>query len=144
MENSQIKIFETSDDNTSIEVKLDNETVWLNLKQLTELFNRNKSVISRHISNIFKEGELDKISVVAKKATTAEDGKTYQVDFYNLDAIISVGYRVNSKRGILFRIWANNILKEYLIKGYVINQEKLQKQNNQLKQNKCYLTHYIF
>lgn len=119
---------------TEIKVQLDNETVWLNLNQMVELFERDKSVISRHINNIFKEQELDKKSVVAKNATTAVDGKTYQVDYYNLDLIISVGYRVNSKRGTQFRIWANKIIKEYLIKGYSINEKRLLQQNEQLKE----------
>jgi hypothetical protein len=86
------------------------------------LFERDKSVISRHISNIFKEQELDKNSVVAKNATTASDGKTYLIEYYNLDVIISVGYRVKSKRGTQFRIWANKVLKDYLLKGYAVNQ----------------------
>lgn len=117
---------------TEIEVKLEQDSVWLSLTQLTDLFVRDKSVISRHISNIFRENELDKQSVVAKYATTASDGKTYQVDYFNLDVIISVGYRVKSQRGTQFRIWANKILKEYLIKGYSINEKILRQQNEQL------------
>lgn len=93
-----------------------------------------RSVISRHINNIFKEKELDKISVVAKNATTATDGKTYQVDYYNLDVIISVGYRIKSKRGTQFRIWANQIIKEYLIKGYSLNEKKLKQKTKQLEE----------
>ena len=134
MTNSEIKIYKSEDGNTEIQVKLDNDSVWLNLMQLTELFQRDKSVISRHITNIFKEKELPKDSVVAKNATTANDGKTYQVEYYNLDLIISVGYRVNSKRGIQFRIWANKILKDFLIKGYSINERRLLQQNEQLRQ----------
>ena len=88
---------------------------------MSDLFGRDKSVISRHIRNVFAEGELESSSVVAKNATTAIDGKIYQVEFYNLDVIISVGYRVKSKRGTQFRIWANSILKEYLMKGYVLS-----------------------
>ena len=103
---------------------------------MTELFERDKSVISRHINNIFREGELEKDSVVAKFATTASDGKTYQVDYFNLDAIISVGYRVNSKRGVLFRIWATQLLKEYLINGFAVNQQRLQQQAEQLNELK--------
>ena len=95
-----------------MEVNLANETIWLTFNQMAKLFGRDKSVISRHLSNIFKTNELDKISVVANFATTAADGKTYQVDYYNLDAIISIGYRVNSKEGVQFRKWASNILKE--------------------------------
>ena len=110
-----------SDDSTQLEVRIENETVWLSLNQMSDLFGRDKSVISRHIKNVFFEGELESSSVVAKNATTAIDGKIYQIEFYNLDVIISVGYRVKSKRGTQFRIWANSILKEYLMKGYVLN-----------------------
>ena len=110
-----------SDDSTQLEVRIENETVWLSLNQMSDLFGRDKSVISRHIRNVFAEGELESSSVVAKNATTAIDGKIYQIGFYNLDVIISVGYRVKSKRGTQFRIWANSILKEYLMKGYVLN-----------------------
>ena len=110
-----------SDDSTQLEVRIENETVWLSLNQMSDLFGRDKSVISRHIRNVFAEGELESSSVVAKNATTAIDGKIYQVEFYNLDVIISVGYRVKSKRGTQFSIWANSILKEYLMKGYVLN-----------------------
>ena len=121
MTNNEIVIYKSNGLATSIEVKLENETVWLSLNQISELFDRDKSVISRHIRNIFKEGELLKKSVVAKNATTAQDGKIYQVDYYNLDVIISVGYRVKSLRGTQFRIWANQIIKDYLLKGYTIN-----------------------
>ncbi len=119
----KIVIYQTKDGKTSIDVKLENEMVWLTLSQITELFDRDKSVVSRHISNVFREGELDRNSVVAKNATTASDGKIYQVEYFNLDVIISVGYRVKSQRGTQFRIWANKILKDYLIKGYAINQQ---------------------
>ena len=105
--------------------KRKNETVWLTLEQMSKFFERDKSVISRHIKNIFKDNELD-YSVVANFATTAKDGKVYQVEYYNLDMIISVGYRVKSKRGIEFRKWANKILKDYLIKGYSINNKRLE------------------
>jgi prophage maintenance system killer protein len=128
---SEIRIYQVKG-NTEISVSIDKDTVWLNLKQITELFDRDKSVISRHISNIFHEGELERNAVVAKNATTASDGKTYLIDFYNLDVIISVGYRVKSLRGTQFRIWANKILKEYLIKGYAVNQQVLEKKNEQL------------
>lgn len=134
MNNSEIKIYKADDGSTEIQVKLDNETVWLNLMQLTELFQRDKSVVSRHITNIFKEKELQKDSVVAKNATTASDGKVYQLEYYNLDVIISVGYRIKSQRGTQFRIWANKILKDYLIKGYSINEKRLLQQNEQLRQ----------
>lgn len=102
MEKSDIRIYKLEDGKTEVNVQLDKETVWLNLNQMVNLFQRDKSVISRHINNIFKEKELQKNSVVAKKATTASDGKTYQVDYYNLDVIISVGYRIKSKRGTQF------------------------------------------
>ena len=127
-------MYQVENGNTEISVRLENETVWLSLNQMVDLFLRDKSVISRHISNIFKEGELDKQSVVAKNATTAADGKIYQVDFYNLDVIISIGYRIKSQRGTQFRIWANKILKNYLIKGFSINEKRLTQQNEQLKE----------
>ncbi len=107
-----------------IEVRIDeeNETFWLSLNQIAQLFERDKSVVSRHLKNIFKDNELDKNSVVAFFATTAADGKSYNVEYFNLDAILSVGYRVNSKRGTQFRVWASGVLKEFLLKGYAINQ----------------------
>lgn len=123
MNKGEIIIYQTSDGNTTLDVKLNDETVWLSINQIANLFNRDKSVISRHITNIFKEKELDSNSVVAKNATTATDGKIYNVEYYNLDVIISVGYRVKSQQGTQFRIWANKILKEYLVKGFVVNQE---------------------
>jgi len=119
--NNEIILYQ-SDNAVQLEVMLENETVWLTLNQMSILFERDKSVISRHISNIFKEQELNKNSVVAKNATTASDGKTYLIEYYNLDVIISVGYRVKSKRGTQFRIWANKVLKDYLLKGYAVNQ----------------------
>jgi len=139
MEKSEIKIYKTDEGKTSIEVKLEKETVWLNLNQISNLFERDKSVISRHINNIFKEGELEKVSTVAKYATVQKEGKrkiVRDIDFFNLDVIISVGYRIKSKRGTQFRIWANQILKDYLIKGYVINQQRLEKQIEQFNKLK--------
>ena len=112
-----------------VHVSLDSETVWLTLDQLANLFQRDKSVISRHIKNIFKEEELSSASVVANFATTARDGKTYQVNYYNLDMIISVGYRVNSVEATKFRQWATKTLKQYLIKGFVLNDERLKNGN---------------
>jgi len=106
-----------------LEVRLEKETVWLTQKQMAALFATERSVITKHIRNIFKTKELHEDSVCAKFAHTAEDGKVYQTQFYNLDAIISVGYRVNSKRGTQFRIWATNILRNYLIDGYTINEK---------------------
>jgi len=134
MTNSQIEIYQLENGKTEINVQLDKESVWLSLNQMVKLFDRDKSVISRHINNVFKENELKKNSVVAKNATTASDGKVYQVDYYNLDVIISVGYRIKSKRGTQFRIWANKILKEYLIKGYSINEKILEQKAEQLKE----------
>lgn len=123
--NGDIIIYQSDDGLTHIDVKIENETVWLNQDQMSELFQRDKSTISRHIKNIFDEGELDRNSVVAKNATTAADGKTYDVEYYSLDVIISVGYRVKSLRGTQFRIWANGILKEYLVKGFSMNDDLL-------------------
>ena len=113
--NNEIILFENQD--VKLEVNMKDETVWLNLEQMAKIFSRDKSVISRHIKNIFNESELEKDSVVANFATTANDGKTYNVEYYNLDVIISVGYRVKSQNGTLFRQWANKILKDYMIKG---------------------------
>lgn len=121
----EIIIYQTQDGLTKINVNMQEETVWLSLDQMAELFQRDKSTISRHIRNIFDEGELERESVVANSATTATDGKTYQVDFYNLDVIISVGYRVKSQRGVQFRIWATNVLKEYMKKGFAMDDERL-------------------
>lgn len=123
--NSELIIYTTEDGLTKVDVTFDNDTVWLSLDQMASLFQRDKSTISRHIKNVFDEGELDRNSVVANFATTAADGKTYQVDYYNLDVIISVGYRVKSQRGVQFRIWATGILKEYMKKGFVMDDERL-------------------
>ncbi len=117
------------DEEIKLDVRLENETVWLSIDEMSHLFGRDISVIGKHIRNIFKEGELIKDSVWAKFAYTASDGKTYQVDYYNLDVIISVGYRVKSQRGTQFRQWANKVLKEYLLKGYSINQRINQLEN---------------
>ena len=125
VEKSNILMYTTEDGVTKVEVTFDNDTVWLSLDQIADLFQRNKSTISRHIKNIFLEGELSRNSVVANFATTGSDGKRYHVDFYNLDVIISVGYRVKSLRGTQFRIWATNILKEYMIKGFALDDERL-------------------
>lgn len=122
---SNIIIYTTEDGLAKIETTFDEDTVWLSMDQMAELFQRDKSTISRHIKNVFIEGELQRDSVVANFATTASDGKTYQVDYYNLDVIISVGYRVKSKRGTQFRIWATNILKEYMRKGFAMDDERL-------------------
>ena len=121
--NNEIILFENQD--VKLEVNMKDETVWLSLDQIAKLFDRDKSVISRHIKNAMNEEICDN-SVVAKFATTASDGKKYQVDYYNLDIIISVGYRVKSKNGIIFRKWANQVLKDYMLKGYAVNQRRLE------------------
>lgn len=125
MPQSNILMYTTEDGITKIEVTFDHDTVWLSIDQMAELFQRDKSVIGKHVRNIFKERELVKEAVWAKFAYTASDSKTYQVDFYNLDVIISVGYRVKSLRGTQFRIWATSILKEYMKKGFVLDDERL-------------------
>ena len=122
------KIIIYDDGNVELKTTIENETIWLNQKQMGILFDKSPKTISEHINNIFKEGELDKNSVIRNLQITAKDGKKYKVIHYNLDVIISVGYRVKSKRGTQFRIWANKILKNYLIKGYALNQEKLKQQ----------------
>ena len=127
MPNSNILMYTTEDGLTKIEATFENDTVWLSLDQMAELFQRDKSTISRHIKKIFEERELDKFSVVANFATTASDGKTYHVDYYNLDVIISVGYRVKSLRGTQFRIWATSILKEYIRKGFALDDDRLKR-----------------
>jgi len=118
-------VYQADDGRALVDVRLEDETVWLTLNQMADLFDRDKSVISRHLRNIFQTGELVREAVVAKNATTASDGKTYQVDWYNLDAIISVGYRVNSIQGTRFRIWATSVLKDHLVKGYSLNRKRL-------------------
>lgn len=120
---NEIIIFENQ--KVKLEVNMKDETVWLSLDQMAQLFGRDKSVISRHIKNVLKEELDDNNSVIANFATTAKDGKNYQVDYYNLDVIISVGYRVKSQNGIIFRRWANQILKDYMLKGYAVNQKRL-------------------
>ena len=122
---NQMIIFKTDDEKVSVDVIFENETVWLSQEQMAELFERDKSTISKHIKNIFDEGELENDSVVANFATTAADGKTYHVDYYNLDVIISVGYRVKSLRGTQFRQWATKRLNEYIRKGFAMDDERL-------------------
>lgn len=121
----EIVIYQSENGNARIDVRFVDENVWLSLDQLATLFDRNKSTISRHLKNIFEEGELERDTVVAKIATTAADGKTYLVDYYNLDAIISVGYRVQSRIATQFRRWATQRLKEYMIKGFALDDERL-------------------
>ena len=122
---TDIVMYTTDDGITKINATFDQDTVWLSIDQMAELFQRDKSTISRHIRNVFDEKELNEKAVVANFATTASDGKTYQVNYYNLDVIISVGYRVKSLRGTQFRIWATSILKEYLKKGFALDDERL-------------------
>ena len=128
---SQIVLYQP-DESISLHVKIDEafNTVWLSLDQMAELFGRDRSVIGKHVRTIFKEGELQKESVWAKFAYTASDGKRYQVDYYNLDVIISVGYRVKSVQGTKFRIWATSILRQYLLQGYSVNRHLIALQEN--------------
>lgn len=121
--NSDMIIY--NDGELELNVSINHETVWLNRHQISELFGRDVKTIGKHISNVFGDGELEKFSVVANFATTATDGKTYNVEYYNLDVIISVGYRVKSPKGVKFRQWATNVLKSYIQNGYAINSEKI-------------------
>lgn len=130
------------DETIRLEVRVEDETVWLTQQQMADLFNATKQNVSLHINNIFKEDELDEISVVKESLTTARDGKRYKTKFYNLDVIISVGYRIKSKRGTLFRQWANRVLRDFIIRGYAINQqvkyleEKIDASHNHQHQSK--------
>jgi death-on-curing family protein len=130
---NQIEIYTTRDNEIAVEVRFDQETVWLNRNQLSLLFDRDIKTIGKHVNNVFKEGELDEKSVVANFATTASDGKTYQVAHYNLDVIISVGYRVKSQRGTQFRQWATKRLKDYLVQGYAINEKRLAQKQQEVR-----------
>lgn len=121
----ELVIFETEDNKVRLEVSVEDETVWLTQAQMTQLFETSKQNVSLHINNCFKEGELDKDSVVKDFLTTAADGKKYKTKYYNLDVIISVGYRVKSKRGVEFRRWANSVLKQYILQGYAINDNRI-------------------
>jgi len=122
---SEILIYQTEDGDTRIQVRLENETVWLTQKLMAELFQKNVRTINEHIRNIFEEGELSPESVIRKFRITAADGKTYETNHYNLDVVISVGYRVKSHRGTQFRIWATQRLREYIIKGFTLDDERL-------------------
>jgi hypothetical protein len=126
-ENSSIVIYQTRDGNISFNVNVFEETVWLSQKQMAELFDRDRVAITQHISNIFKEGELEENSVCKDFLHTAKDGKSYKTKHYNLDVIISVGYRVKSQRGIQFRQWATKVLKQYLLNGYSVNETRIKK-----------------
>jgi prophage maintenance system killer protein len=121
----EVVFYEAPDGRVRLDVRLERETVWLSLSQMAELFGRDKSVVSRHLRNVFSSGELERGAVAAKTATTASDGKTYQVEYFNLDAILSVGYRVNSKRGTQFRIWATQTLRDHLLRGFTLNERRL-------------------
>ena len=137
MTESDIKIYKTYDGQTKIDVKFDNETVWLTQKQMAQLFDKDSDTIGFHLKNIYKSGELDGLATTEDSSVVQQEGKRQvrrKIKLYNLDAIISVGYRVNSKQGIQFRIWASSIIKEYLLKGFVIDNKRLIKQNNQLKE----------
>lgn len=134
---SEIKIYQTDDGQTKIDVKFDNETVWLTQKQMSQLFDKDSDTIGLHLKNIYQSGELEELSTTEESSVVQQEGKRQvkrKIKLYNLDAIISVGYRVNSKRGIQFRIWASKILNEYLLKGFVIDNKRLIQQNNQLKE----------
>ena len=140
MKQDQIVIYQTEDGQTQIDVRLENETVWLTQAQMAELFEKDRTVITRHINNVFKEGELEKEVVCAKFAHTTQHGaiegkqQTKETVLYNLDVIISVGYRVHSKRGTAFRIWARQIIKDYLVKGYAVNERIRHEQIGELRQ----------
>lgn len=130
-QNSDFILYTSQDGEVRVDVFINNETVWLTQKAMQELFDRSKSTVSEHISNVFKEGELDENQVVRKFRTTADDGKEYEVSYYNIDVIISVGYRIKSQRGTQFRIWATKTLKEFIIKGFVLDDKRL-KQGGQV------------
>jgi hypothetical protein len=134
-----IAIYQSADGSITTEVRLERDTLWLSLQQIADLFGRDKSVISRHLRNIFKDGELPLEATVAKNATVQNEGGrevTRQVEYFNLDAIISVGYRVNSVQGTHFRIWANRVLKDYLVQGYALNQQRLEAQQEKMAELK--------
>lgn len=130
----EIVIYKASDGKTWIDVKLEEETVWLTQTQMVLLFQSTKQNVSLHINNIFKEGELPRNSVVKEYLTTATDGKNYRTKYFNLDVIISVSYRVKSKRGTQFRIWANSVLKDYLVRGYALNEKRLKEKTEKIKE----------
>lgn len=133
---NQIEIYQTKDGQTQIEVVFENESFWLSLQQISDLFSRDKSVVSRHINKIYREGELDRTATVAKNATVQIEGNRTverEIEFYNLDVILSVGYRVNSKQGTQFRQWATQRLKDYLVQGYVINEKRLAQKQQEVQ-----------
>jgi len=137
MTESEIKIYKADDGQTKIDVRFENETVWLSQKQMAQLFDKDSDTIGLHLKNIYQSGELEEFATTEESSVVQNEGKRQvqrKIKLYNLDAIISVGYRVNSKRGIQFRIWASRIIKEYLLKGFVIDNKRLVQQNNQLKE----------
>ena len=137
MTESEIKIYQTDDGRTKIDVKFENETIWLSQKQMAELFDKDSDTIGLHLKNIYQSGELEEFATTEDSSVVQKEGKRQvqrKIKLYNLDAIISVGYRVNSIRGIQFRIWASRIIKEYLLTGFVIDNKRLIQQNNQLKE----------
>lgn len=132
----EVVLYQAPDGTVEFDVQLVRDSLWLNLNQMALLFDRDKSVISRHLRNVFKEGELEREATVAKNATVQVEGDrtvTRQVEFYNLDAILSVGYRVNSKRGTQFRIWATKVLRDHILKGYSVNQKRLRDLNQAVR-----------
>ena len=133
-DSSQIQIFQSADGQVELSVSLDQETVWLSQAQMTELFGRERSVVTKHINNIFKEGELERDSVCAKFAHTAADGKSYDTQYFNLDVVISVGYRVKSQRGVQFRQWATRVLRQHVVQGFTLNQQRLQERGIEFEQ----------
>ena len=134
MDRGEIIIYQTPDGTTNLDVRLADETIWLTQAQIAELFGTKRPAITKHLNNIFYDAELEEYSVCSILEHTAKDRKTYQTKFYNLDAILSVGYRVNSVNATKFRIWANKVLKEYIFRGYVINQQAKVEQLEDLKQ----------
>lgn len=133
-EKEQIVIYQSKDGQTQVDVRFEQETIWLSQAQMCDLFDKNKRTVSEHVRNVFKEGELNENAVVRKSRITAADGKSYQVNHYNLDVVISVGYRVKSQRGTQFRIWATQRLREYLLQGYSINQRRFDQNADELQQ----------
>ena len=132
-ERGEVVLYRSAEGAVSLEVRLVRDSLWLSLSEIAALFERDKSVISRHLRNIFRSEELTRDAVVAFFATTAADGKTYAIEYYNLDAILSVGYRVNSRRGTQFRIWASGVLRDHLIKGYSANERRLRELKQSLR-----------
>jgi prophage maintenance system killer protein len=140
---NEVLIYQKADGQSTVEVRLEKDTLWLTLQQISDLFGRDKSVISRHFRNIYKESELAQEATVAKNATVQNEGEREvirQLEYYNLDAIISVGYRVNSVQGTRFRIWANRVLKDYLVQGYALNKQRLEAQQENIRQLERTLT----